>query len=104
MRFAQLRVICLPSKFYCQNSSNEVGDGGTQAHRVEAADAVQAGGGQDDLVEHGDRAADQARVAALGDHCQPPFVAVRQHLQEGLLGLKLGLWVGLRLGLGLKFG
>ena len=71
--------------------------GSGDTHRVEAADAVQAGGGQDDLVEHGDRAADQARVAALGDHCQPPFVAVRQHLQGRVVRVEVRVMGGVKI-------
>ncbi len=58
------------------------GHGWTAAYRVKGADVVQAGRAQDDLVEGGHRAADQARVAALRHHRQPPRVAVRQHLQS----------------------
>ena len=52
------------------------------ARWVEVADVLEGGGAEDDLVEGGHRAADEARVAALGNHRQPPRVAVRQHLRR----------------------
>ena len=51
-------------------------------HRVKAADVVEAGSGEHDLVEQRHRAAGEAGVAALRHNREPPLAAVRQHLYD----------------------